>query len=279
MATANIRGVNLFYQVIGDAGPWVALINGGRRAHLELVPLAKKIAAEGFRVVLHDRRNTGTSDILIEGEESEEAIWTDDLHVLLRQLGATPAFVGGSSSGARTSMLFYLRHPEAVRALMLLRVTGGAFAAGRLPENYYGQFIRAAREGGMAAVCATEQYQERFVGNARNRPYLMSLEPEQFIAVQSRWLDLFASGGHLPVMGVTEEQLRAIKVPTIVIPGNDKTHNGESGRIAQRTIPGAILHELPVTDQDVPLIPWTDWAPYEPEIARVLTGFMKKVAG
>ena len=41
----------------------------------------------------------------------------------------------------------------------------GAFAAGRLPENYYGMFIKAAKEGGMAAVCATEQYQERIAAN------------------------------------------------------------------------------------------------------------------
>ena len=38
-------------------------------------------------------------------------------------------------------------YPQAVRGLLLLRVTGGPFAAGRLPEQYYGQFIRAAKAG------------------------------------------------------------------------------------------------------------------------------------
>jgi hypothetical protein len=28
--------------------------------------------------VLRDRRNTGASDVLIEGDEVEEAIWADD---------------------------------------------------------------------------------------------------------------------------------------------------------------------------------------------------------
>jgi hypothetical protein len=36
-----------------------------------------------------------------------------------------------------------------------------------LPENYYGQFIRAAKAGGMAGVCATEQYQERIKANPK----------------------------------------------------------------------------------------------------------------
>src|SRR5262245_61408457 len=82
MPIARVRGLNIAYQIIGEHGPWVALTPGGRRAHQEFVPLARKIAAEGYRVVLHDRRNTGASDILIDGEEPEESLWIDDLHEL-----------------------------------------------------------------------------------------------------------------------------------------------------------------------------------------------------
>jgi pimeloyl-ACP methyl ester carboxylesterase len=276
MPTAEIRGVNLRYQVLGEHGPWVALTTGGRRGHEEFVPLARKIADAGHRVLLHDRRNTGASDVLIEGDEVEEAIWADDLAELLSRLGALPAFVGGSSSGARTSILFTLRHPEGVRGLLLFRVTGGAFAAQRLPENYYGQFIRAAREGGMAAVCATQQYRERIAANPANRERLMGMDPKRYIEVMTRWRDLFVAGAHLPVMGASEEELRSIRTPAIVIPGNDKTHSSESGRACARLIPGAVLHELPISDQDVPLIPFEQWAPYEEEIARVFSEFMKK---
>jgi hypothetical protein len=42
---------------------------------------------------------------------------------------------------------------------------------------YYGQFIEAARQGGMAAVCATEQYQERIAANPANRERLMAMDP------------------------------------------------------------------------------------------------------
>src|SRR5262245_6700563 len=101
MPVAQVRGVNIAYQVIGEGGPWLALTPGGRRSHHEFIPLARRVAAEGFRVVLHDRRNTGASDILIEGDEPEESLWIDDLHELLSQLGALPAFIGGSSAGAR----------------------------------------------------------------------------------------------------------------------------------------------------------------------------------
>ncbi|NNE83820.1 MAG: alpha/beta hydrolase, partial [Alphaproteobacteria bacterium] len=59
MPIAKVRGLNINYEVVGDEGPFVTLITGGRRGYAEFVPLAHKIAAEGFRVLLHDRRNTG----------------------------------------------------------------------------------------------------------------------------------------------------------------------------------------------------------------------------
>ncbi len=274
MPVRDIRGVNLHYRVLGERGPWLALITGGRRGFNEFVPFAEKIAAHGIRVLLRDRRNTGASDVVIDGELGEEEIWTDDLYELLGQLGARPAFVGGASSGARTSILTYLRHPDAVRALFLMRLTGGEFAAGRLPEMYYGQFIRAAREGGMAAVCATEQYRERIAANPANGPRLMAMDPQRYIEVMSNWLAIFTAGPVAPMYGVTEAQLASIRVPSIVIPGNDKTHSMACGRAIQKLIPGSRLFELPLEDQDVPLIPFPDWAPHEETIARVCARFI-----
>jgi pimeloyl-ACP methyl ester carboxylesterase len=277
MPTAKIDGLNINYDVLGDSGPWVALITGGRRGYTEMRPLSEKIAAEGFRVLLHDRRNTGKSDMLLDDKEVEEIVWADDLYQLLGQLDAKPAFVGGSSSGARTAMLFCLRHPDAVRALLLLRVTGGSFAANRLPENYYGQFIKAAKAGGMEAVVATEAIQERIGENPDSKQVLLDMDVDRYIEIQEKLLGLFLAGANLPVMGVTPEQLGSIKKPTIVIPGNDNTHSRESGLTAHSMIPGAELHELPITHQDLPLIPFPEWGPLEPEICSTFVEFMHKV--
>ena len=278
MQVAKIRGVNIHYQVIGDRGPWVALITGGRRGHDEFVPLAQKLANAGHRVVLHDRRNTGRSDVLIEGDVAEETLWLDDLHDLLKQLGALPCFVGGSSAGARTAMRFYIRFRNDVRGLLLMRVTGGAFAAARLPENYYGMFIREAEKGGMAAVCATEQYQERIAANAETGKRLMAMDPKQYIKVMSNWQEQFIASTKLEVFGMTNADLASISVPTVIIPGNDQTHASANGKIAASKIPGCVLHQLPIKDEEVPLIPYPDWAPHEPEIARVFVETMQRAA-
>lgn len=276
MPFTTVRGLEINYEIIGDDGPFVALFTGGRRSYSEFVPLARKIAAEGYRVLLHDRRNTGASEMLIAAQETEETTWADDLDELLDRFDAKPAFIGGSSSGARTAILFALRHPDAVRGLLLLRVTGGPFAANRLPEMYYNQFIRAAEEGGMAAVCATEAYQERIEARPANRDVLMNMDPKDFIAVMTKLRDLFVAVADRPVMGVTEEELNSIAAPTIVIPGNDNTHASASGLAAHEMIPGSELHRLPVTDQDVPLIPFPDWAEHEPEITATFADFMRR---
>jgi pimeloyl-ACP methyl ester carboxylesterase len=230
MSLAKIRGVNINYKIFGDHGPWVALSPGGRRDMSGIEILATRVAAEGHRVVIFDRRNCGASDVVIAGEDSEYEIWADDIHELLSQLGALPAIVGGSSSGCRTALLFALRHPDAVRALLLWRVTGGRFACERLAEEYYGQFITAAKAGGMAAVCEMEHWKERIEANPANRSALMNMDPARFIAVMSHWREYFLRGADLPVIGATEAELKSINVPACIVPGNDNTHAGKPAR-------------------------------------------------
>ncbi|MBK19101.1 MAG: hypothetical protein CMM52_09745 [Rhodospirillaceae bacterium] len=277
MSFATVRGVKINYKILGSDGPWVALTPGGRREYKEIETLAERVAAKGYRVMLHDRRNVGASDICLSAEETEEAVWSDDLHELLKQNDALPAFVGGSSSGARTSMLFGLRHPEATRGLLLMRVTGGAVAAGRLPENYYDQFIVAAQEGGMAAVCETEAYADRIAARAEHRDTLMAMDVNEFIATLQALRDLFVAGADQPVLGVTEAELNTIKAHTIVIPGNDNTHASASANAAHRMIPGSELHELPLEFQDIDVVPFEEWEPVKEEIATVFDAFMRKV--
>ena len=277
MPIANVRGANINYEVLGTSGPWVALSPGGRRALDHVKSMARHVADAGYRVLIHDRRNCGVSDIVIGGVQSEYEIWADDLHELLSQLkAASPAVVGGGSSGCRLSVLFALKYPHAVRALLLWRVTGGAFAAARLTENYYGKYIRAAQDGGMDAVCALDHFQERIAARPGNRATLMAMDPTAFLAAMERWREQFAKGAELPIIGASERDLNSIKVPTCIIPGNDKTHNHAVAETAHRFIPGSELHDLFPGDLDVDLVPMEDWAAKEGEMARIFTGFLAR---
>jgi len=276
MAIANVRGINMNYQVLGQSGPWVALSPGGRRDISGIELLAGKVAEQGYRVVIFDRRNTGASDVVIDGDESEYEIWADDVHELMKQLGALPAIVGGSSSGCRTALLFALRHSESVRALLLWRVTGGRFACERLAEEYYGQFIAAAQKGGMAAVCEMEHWKERIAARPQNRDVLMKMEPARFIQVMSHWKDYFLKGIDLPVIGATEAELKSIKVPACIIPGNDLTHGRLTGETLGKLIPKSEVHILFPKHYDEPLSPREEWDAKASDMAKLWDDFLKR---
>jgi pimeloyl-ACP methyl ester carboxylesterase len=237
-------------------------------------PLAKHVADLGFRVLILDRRNCGASDVVIAGEDSEYEIWADDFHELLSQLGALPAFIGGSSSGCRTSLLFALRHPDAVRGLLLWRVTGGRFACERLAQEYYGQYISAAQEGGMAAVCEMEHWKERIEARPENRTRLMNMESSRFISVMAHWREYFVRGAHLPVIGASETELRSIEAPALVIPGNDNTHSQKTGEVLGQILPDAQVHILFPKHYDMDLSPREEWDGKAPEMARLFAEFM-----
>jgi pimeloyl-ACP methyl ester carboxylesterase len=276
MPYATVRGAAIHYEIVGNRGPWVTLSPGGRRPADAVRSLSGRIAQAGYRVLLHDRRNCGASDVIIDGAESEYDIWADDLHVLLGELNALPAHVGGASSGCRMSILFALRHPQAVRSLLLWRVTGGRVAAEHLARQYYTDFIELAEKGGMAAVCDSEFFRERIVARAENRARLAAMDVKRFIAVMSHWREYFIAGADQPVIGASEADLRSIRVPVCVVPGNDRIHARRGGENVGRLIPGAEVHDIMSPGPDLDEIPFEEWERREGQLAEVFVDFLKR---
>lgn len=276
MPIANVRGAAIHYEIHGTQGPWVALSPGGRRAIEGVDSLARRIAAAGHRVLVHDRRNCGSSDVAVEGPGSENDMWADDLHELLRQQNALPAWIGGSSSGCRLALLVALRHPQAVRGLLLWRVTGGLAAAKRLAHRYYGQYIEIARAGGMAAICATEEFAERIRDRTENSARLMKMDPARFAEVMSDWNRNFLEGAEKPVIGATEAEIRSIKVPACIVPGNDLSHLRSAAENLGRLMPDAEVHPLVTKHYDLDVAPRAEWDEREADLAAIFVGYMKR---
>jgi pimeloyl-ACP methyl ester carboxylesterase len=277
MPLAKVRGVTLHYEVLGGKGPWVALSPGGRRAIEGVESLARRIAQAGYRVLVHDRRNCGKSDVAIEGKVSENEIWADDLYELLKQLGALPAWIGGSSSGCRMALLFAMRHPQATRGMLLWRVTGGGAAAKRLAQRYYGQYIPIAKQGGMSAICATEEFSERIRERPANRERLMKMDPARFIDVMDHWHRNFIAGADQPVIGASEAELKAVTTPACIVPGNDLSHLRPVAENLGRLLPDAEVHPLITKQYDLDVAPREEWNAREGELAAIFLDYMKRV--
>lgn len=277
MPTATIRGIQLNYEIIGNQGPLVALQPGGRRAGSALRPLAEKIVEAGNRVLLYDRRNCGASSVSIVGQ-SENEEWAEDLHELLARLDLLPAFIGGSSSGCRLALIMAQRHPEAVRGLLLWRVTGGPVAAERLSNQYYTSHIEAAQQGGMAAVCQLDHWSEVIAINPKARDALMAFAPRDFIELMTRWRQSFLAGADHPVIGLSPQQLRAMTVPACICPGSDPVHPRAAGEAAHRLLPNAEYHQV-VSDDHADLDDaFADWDKKEGLLAATFIDFLRRHA-
>jgi pimeloyl-ACP methyl ester carboxylesterase len=277
MTEALVRGVRLNYETIGSNGPWIALTPGSRRPYDELINISKAIARSGYRVLLHDRRNCGASEVAFDGSASEHEIWADDLYELGQILDALPMYVGGSSAGARLAILYALRHPDSLRGLLLWRLTGGQEAVDRLAENYYGQFIKIAAEEGMAAVARSDHFSECIRARPANKERLLQTDVRHFIETMTRWRECFMQSANLPIVGATEVDLRSITAPACLIAGNDVIHTPQTARKAASLISKSELHDNVVEwrSDDNLLKEWDrkEWREAEPRMAEIFASF------
>jgi len=274
MQSAAVRGVKLVYEVLGKGGPWVVISPGGRRGLASDRALGVLLAEAGFRVLVYDRRNTGASEIGFPGQ-SESHEQAEDLLALLKALGTGPAYVAGCSSGSRLSLLLALHHPEAVKALLLWRVTGGEYAAKRLAFNYYEQFIAAVEQGGLSAVVKTEHFGAMVAANPANRKILEGMGTEAFLAAMRRWLAGFHQGSGHPVAGLTPDEMRSITLPTLIIPGNDRIHPRAPGQAAHRLMPNSEYREVMAEDVEVD-VDFDGWAKKNGTLAAYFVDFLRR---
>ena len=257
MPVKHIRGVDIVFEILGDSGPWVTVTPGGRRGLAAERTLAGLIAEAGYRVLIHDRRNMGASGIAFSGD-NESLEQAEDLLALLRELDAGPAYIAGSSSGARMSILLAQHHPDAVKALLLWRVTGGPYAAERLAFNYYREYLEAVTKGGIEAVLKTDHFAALAKANPVNAETLRQMGAEAFAAAMRRWLAGFRADCDYPVAGISPEAMRTIILPAIVIPGNDRVHPPAPGQAAHRLLPNSVYEEVLTqqVDADVDFAGW-----------------------
>jgi pimeloyl-ACP methyl ester carboxylesterase len=273
MSVLTLRGVPLVHEILGQHGPFVAISPGGRRGMESDRALGTLIAEAGFRVLIYDRRNTGASGIAIEGR-NESLEQARDLLALLEALGTGPAYIAGCSSGARLSLMLALHHPQAVKALLLWRVTGGPYAAKRLAFNYYEQYIAAAEAGGIDAVCATEHFAAMVAANPATRASLDRLGRDGFIAGMRTWLEGFRESCDHPVAGLSPAELRGIATPALIIPGNDRVHPRLGGQAAHRLMPRACYHDILTQDVDLD-IDLPGWEANTGRLASVFIDFLR----
>lgn len=245
--------MTLGYEVIGDSGrPWI-ITPGGRYSKDDagIRPLAQAIAAAGNRVVIWDRPNCGESDVCFDGP-TESEMQAGYLARLLRHLDMAPAVIVGGSGGARVSMLAAANHPDVVEGLAVLWITGGVFGLMTLANVYCAPSLRAAVVGGMQAVVKLPDWEEVIRRNPENRQRILNADRAAFMRTMERWMEAYYPRPGEAVPSLTEDQARAITVPTLVFRSgeSDWWHPRRTSEALAAMIPNARLVEPPWPDTE-----------------------------
>jgi len=253
MATADIDGTTIAYEIIGDEGPLWVVTPGGRFDKDEpgIRELASALAAHGQRVVVWDRPNTGASDVCFAGP-SESEMQADKLAGLLRTLGGEPAVIVGGSGGARVSLLSAAKHPDVVAKLAMLWISGGVYGSMLLGVHYCGESIRVAWRGGMDAVVELPEWAGVLERNPSNRERFLALDRKEFIETLERWMLVYCPQPGATVAGLSDVACAQLQVPTLVFrSGSRDAHHtrATSERIAA-LMPNAQLVEPPWGDDE-----------------------------
>jgi pimeloyl-ACP methyl ester carboxylesterase len=124
-------------------------------------------------------------------------------------------------------------------------------------------------------VCALDSFKEAVAAKASNRDKLMAMDPKTFIAVMERWRGYFDRGKDQPMVGVSEDDLRSITLPTCIIPGNDQRHPRRIAERAHRLMPNSELHDL-LPEQDVDMVPVEEWLTRMDDVAKIFLGFLDR---
>jgi pimeloyl-ACP methyl ester carboxylesterase len=252
VATADIDGVTIAYEIVGEGRPWV-ITPGGRfsKDTPGVRQLAEELARHGQRVLIWDRPNTGASSVCFEGA-SESQMQSDHLARLLVEVDMAPAVIMGGSGGARVSLLTAANHPEVAERLAMLWISGGVYGLMNLAIVYCGESIRAAWTGGMEAVTELPGWAEVLERNPSNRDRFLRMDPRAFITVLEQWMRVYYPGADVAVPGLSVEACKAVTVPTLVFRSgaSDPHHPRETSEQVHGLIAGSRLVEPPWGDTE-----------------------------
>ena len=294
-------GVEVRYLVVGpDDGVPVVLTPGGQGSGIdtvapsvfddllgwlpeaddaEMLKLARTLSREhGFRVLVHDRVNTGGSGFYLgrrrgggadgccspaapdlagaaefrgAGEPQMQAFFLRELMVAT---GFSPAFLWGSSSGSRMSLHLAAMYPDHVRGLILTDITAGPHAASTLARCYYEMYLtvlqtdeaarlQALAPGILDELLEHDLYRGLVLRNPGNREAMAITSPTDFSVTLHSWAAFLRAGDGLPVVGTSSDVLAAVRCPAIVVcsQGTELVNDGMHTPAASRALAGALV--------------------------------------
>ena len=236
-------GAELVWYELGEGRPVVLLHGLFSDADTNWIRFgsAAEIAGRGFRIIMPDLRAHGRSAKPHDVASYPADILAHDGLALVRHLGLADYDLGGYSLGARTSARMVIMGAAPRRLVISGMGLRGMLNTGRRAEHFR-QILTGL---GTHERGSPEWLAEAFLKTTKGDPAAL-----------------------LPLLGSfvdsTEEELRAIAMPTLVLSGVEDQDNGPAGELAD-LLPQGCFVEVPGNHMS---------AVTKPELGRAIADFL-----
>jgi pimeloyl-ACP methyl ester carboxylesterase len=241
-------GAKLYYEEAGSGTPllFVHEFAGDHRSwEAQLRHFSRR-----YRCVAFNARGYPPSDVPEDFRRYSQERARDDIRSVLDGLGVDKAHVVGLSMGAFATLHFGMQYPERALSITTAGVGSGA------PPADYAKFqadsqanAKRILEKGMGEFAAT-------YGHGPARVQLRRKDPRGFAEFVRHLAEHSAKGSANTMLGYQarrpslwdlEGRLRALRVPTLIVAGDEDEPTLEASLFLKRTIPRAGLAMLPRT--------------------------------
>jgi pimeloyl-ACP methyl ester carboxylesterase len=269
MPKATLNGVGIHYEVTGHGFPLIFCheFAGDYRSWEPQV----RFFSRRYQVVTWNARGYPPSDVPKDVSAYSQENTVEDLRALLQHLNIRQAFIAGLSMGGSVTLNFGFAHPDMARGL----IVAGAGTGSANPKTYRPE------------VAATAQHFEDIGMKAAAEEYARTPTRLQFLRKDPRgWAEFKdALAGH-SVLGATHTlrgvqgkrpslfdqalQMRALRVPTLILCGDEDEPCIDPSIFMKRNISSAGLVFFPQTGHTLNL--------EEPDLFnRTVQGFLTAV--
>lgn len=253
MPTTTIDGLEVDYVTKGSGPALLMLAPGGFDATMEkwttagvwkgMRPL--DTLTSQFTVIAYDRRESGSSGGRVE--RLSWALFAEQAKAVLEHVGVQKAFVLGGCMGCSVATAFAAKFPEAMHALILHWPVGGyrwkLNGADRFARHY-----KFAKDNGLAGVVKRAHEGKSFWQDPEAGPWASAIVRDPTFATAfgqqdlERYLGLVAASlrglfdRDMPP-GAEPEEMMAMKVPALIIPGDDPAHATSGAHYLRELLP------------------------------------------
>ena len=266
MATTVIDGITTRYEVVGSGPPVLMFSPGGFDATLEKWTTQGTYArvrpvehlSKQYRCIVFDRRESGDS-----GGRVEHITWAHYVAQgkgLLDHLGIHRAHVMGACMGCPPAVAFGVAHPEATMSLVLYWPVGGA--PYRISSHArFAEHLAYVQQHGLEGVVSLVTAEGKtFNQDPRGGVWASVIRRDPAFAQAyarqdvTRYTQLMAVTRQTlfdrdTAPGAEPEDLLRLDIPTLVVPGRDKSHATSAARYLEECLPRSEYWDVAVADQ------------------------------